>query len=188
MKIIGFTGAKYAGKDTAARALLSAGYAKVSFAGPMKIMVGELMKYRGAPNDVIWEALEGSRKEEPSKFLSGCTPRHVLQTLGTEWGRQMLTEDFWLESFRDQIWHRRNQGLTPRGVVVTDVRFDNEAQMILNQGGKVYRVERPSLSGGDVHASEKGVSAELIEHTFVNDFGYPEDFVLHVANHFRIID
>jgi len=184
MKIVGFTGAKYAGKDTAARALVSGGFVKVSFAGPMKLMVGELMKYRGATNDAIWEALEGSQKETPCKFLSGQTPRRVLQTIGTEWGRDMLTQSFWLDAFQDRVQAIREKPYSSRGIVVTDVRFDNEAQMILDQGGQVYRVVRPGLAGGDVHVSEKGVSDHFITHTFVNDLPYPEDFCVRVHQHF----
>jgi hypothetical protein len=53
-----------------------------------------------------------------------------------------------------------------RCVVITDVRFDNEAQAIVNAGGEVWRVERPGwrclADDAATHQSEAGVSDHLI--------------------------
>ena len=44
-------------------------------------------------------------------------------------------------------------------VVVPDVRFENEVQVILAMEGHVVRVVRPGYTG-DTHASERGVGGE----------------------------
>ena len=47
---------------------------------------------------------------------------------------------------------RRMAGET--AVVIPDVRFQNEANMILNHGGTIIRVERPGYDAVNDHVSE----------------------------------
>ena len=76
-----------------------------------------------------------------------------IQSLGTEWGRA-LRADFWLRAAElalglpDAPIHDR--------IVITDVRFANEAAWIGAHGGLVVRVQRDS---GPVaaHVSEQEV-------------------------------
>ena len=44
-----------------------------------------------------------------------------------------------------------------KDVVITDVRFPNEADLILGLGGELVRVDRPGVRAGDQHASESQV-------------------------------
>lgn len=97
--------------------------------------------------------------EELEEWLDDClrqrriTPRYVLQTLGTEWGRT-IDKDIWVKTAL-----RRAAALKDGdAVLITDVRFINEARAIVAGGGQVWRIERPGagLSGtAGAHVSEK---------------------------------
>jgi hypothetical protein len=87
----------------------------------------------------------------------------MLQSLGTEWGRGMVHDEIWI---RIAMEHASQHLTVGRCVVITDVRFDNEAQAIVNAGGEVWRVERPGwrclADDAATHQSEAGVSDHLI--------------------------
>jgi len=94
--------------------------------------------------------IEGDLKETPAAIFQGKTPRMIMQTLGTEWGRTYVGEDFWA-----QLAAMRIRQLTEFGasVVVDDCRYANEAAVIDALGGEVWKVTRPGLRATD-HSSE----------------------------------
>jgi len=67
--------------------------------------------------------------------------RRLLQALGTEVGRELLGEDTWTTAAR-----RRIEALWAEGqpVVITGIRFQNEADMVRALGGRLVWIERPS--------------------------------------------
>lgn len=67
----------------------------------------------------------------------GVSVRHMLQTLGTEWGRQCIHPSLWLKCWEKQV-SRYDY------VVVDDVRFENEAELVKKLGGVLWKVERPT--------------------------------------------
>lgn len=146
-RLIAFSGPKGSGKDTAASVFTARGYTHVKMAGALKEMLRTLLAYRGAPADLIERMIEGDLKEEPTDYLSGRSPRYAMQTLGTEWGRELMAESFWLDAAEDRI-------KASDKAVVSDARFQNEAEMIRRLGGAIYRIERPGVETGDAHASE----------------------------------
>lgn len=155
-KLIGLTGRKRAGKDTAAAGLQELGFMPFSFADPMKKMLATLMDYQNASEDDIHEALFGDRKEEVSAFLGGRTGRHAMQTLGTEWGRKLMGDDFWVDiCIKAALW-AANEG---EHVVITDVRFPNEVAAVKAAGGEVWRINRPNrpVGEGEDHPSENQI-------------------------------
>ena len=85
-RLIGFCGAAGAGKTHAATLLARDwGYSRVRFAGPLKAMLHALG---------LTEAdTDGAAKDQPADLLGGRTPRHAMQTLGTEWGRALISPD-----------------------------------------------------------------------------------------------
>jgi hypothetical protein len=153
VRTIGFCGPAGAGKSTAAEHLMRHwGFQRVRFAGPLKAMMLAL----GLDLDQV----DGERKEEPTPLLCGRTPRQAMQWLGTEWGRQLIGEDFWIAAWQaaTQAGHlcRPRQGGDPL-IVAEDVRFANEAKAIGDRGGIVVWIQRPGAgsASGHAHASER---------------------------------
>jgi hypothetical protein len=110
-------------------------------------------------------------KEKVIPWL-GKSPRQLLQSLGTEWGRTLVHPDIWVRATLEDARPWLARGIS---VVITDVRFDNEAEAIRQAGGRVLRITRPNASclAGDTaqHPSEAGISPHLIDGEIVNDGG-----------------
>lgn len=126
-KLIGLLGRKGSGKDTAALALLGRGFQNVKFAGALKDMLRCLLAYQGLDPQLIERMVEGDLKEKSSPFLGGQEPRFAMQTLGTEWGRDLMAEDLWVQTAL-----QRARG---RDTVITDVRFPDEMEAVVAAGG-----------------------------------------------------
>lgn len=164
--LIGLCGLAGSGKSTVGRILCHHhNFMRKPFAFPLKRMVAAL----GVPAD----DLDGPSciKEMPCAALGGRTIRHTLQTLGTEWGRQHMGEDFWVE-----LWARGVEHM-PR-IVADDVRFPNEAEAIRKLGGLVVRIDRPGAGSvvGAAHASEN-IAALVPDVVIAN--GRSEDHLFH---------
>lgn len=101
------------------------------------------------------------------------SPRIMLQSLGTEFGRQVVGDSIWIDNLINTAedvlagcHYEREIGFTgektppPSGVVVSDVRFGNELTRIKDVKGKIVRVTRESADkksrklGIADHASE----------------------------------
>jgi len=145
--IIILTGQAGSGKSTIAAELAAQGYTVVKFAGPLKAMLRAL----GLSDAEI----EGELKERPCAQLGGCTPRHAMQTLGTEWGRNLIDADIWVAA-----WQHAVRGVLASGgrVVVDDCRFRNELAAAMRLGGIAVRLVRDG-AGTVAHASETGLDA-----------------------------
>jgi hypothetical protein len=146
-----YSPAAQSGKSTIAKFLAeNRGYAVVPFAQTLKSMTATFLRSMGYGSEEI-EFMLTVNKEIVVPPL-GVSVRHLLRTLGTEWGRQCVHTDVWLK-----CWQRQVQQYSY--VVVDDVRFVNEADLLRSMGGEVWRVSRVAapLSGG--HASEGGLDA-----------------------------
>lgn len=157
--IVGICGPARAGKDTLARVLIGMGYVKDSFAAPIRNYVAQLCGLTLDQLELV--------KDFPSDALAGKTPRYAMQTLGTEWGRKLIAQDLWINYLMRRATGQR--------LVVPDIRFENEAQAIIKQGGIILKVVRPGVEIVEsTHASEAGIPDSLVDHTFVNDKGVKE--------------
>lgn len=89
--------------------------------------------------------------------------RELMQHIGTDWGREYVNENIWL------YWMPKS------GHFITDVRRDNEAQAVIDQGGLIIKVI-DDRKGAIVksHVSEEGISKDLIRIT-VNNNGSLKD-------------
>lgn len=168
MKLIGLVGRKSVGKDTAAMVLVQQGYRVAKFAGALKAMIEGYLKYIGVEDDAIKAIIEDYRvKETPSHYFSGRTPRYVMQTLGTEWGRDLIDANLWVQSC---IWNcQRFQ----QPAVITDCRFPNEVEAIHKAGGKIVRINR-AVSRDDNHASENFIDSLAADFEIDNNGTIPE--------------
>jgi hypothetical protein len=156
--LIGLCGAAGSGKDTVASIL---GFDRVAFADPLYEMVSIIT---GMTPD---EMRDREAKERPVDWL-GQSPRQLLQTLGTEWGRATVSETIWIDTAMRRVRRLLDAG---RDVVITDVRFDNEAAAIKAAGGVIWQVVRGEggIQGlAARHASEAGVSPVLIDRVLGN--------------------
>ena len=187
--VIAFTGGYGSGKTTAAAWLLAnvENVVRLSFASPIKNMTAALLTDAAAevrkPVHERW-ATDPALKNAPIPHLGGVTARRIMQTLGTEWGRQIIGEDLWVDIMANKIERlhadklRANQSLK---MVVDDLRFENEARMIRRYGGQIVRIVRPDAPNDPAvsgHASEGGnVEADI---TVVND-GTLEDLHARLA-------
>lgn len=162
MKLIGLVGRKSVGKDTAAMVLEQQGYQIAKFAGGLKAMIAGYLAYIGVPEDAIKAIVEDYRvKEMPNAYFGMKTPRYVMQTLGTEWGRDLIAPDLWVQSC---LWRCANLGKA----VITDVRFPNEVAAVKNHNGVIIRIVR-NASRVDDHASENFIDSLAVDHEISNN-------------------
>lgn len=153
--LIGIVGIAGSGKTLVAKHLVERhGYTRMRFADPLKRMLRDGLGLSD-------EEVDGDLKMTPNPVFSGKTPRYLMQTLGTEWGRKRVSNDIWVN-----IW-KRDAALAGPLVVVDDVRFPNEADAIRSLGGVIWRVYRPGLVTG-AHWSERA-QAEITEDTLISN-------------------
>lgn len=161
--LIGLCGAAGSGKDTVAEFLVRRhGFFRVAFADPIYEAVSAI-------TGLSVEELHDRRNKENTLGWVSCSPRRLLQSLGTEWGRDMIHPEIWVMSTMQRI-----EGMTD--VVISDVRFNNEAEAILARGGAVWRVCGRSVELGEAskHASEAGVGDRYVD-SVIQNAGSMED-------------
>lgn len=168
--VIGFAGKAGSGKDSAGMAIISSGIkaTKVSFADPIR----DMLKCLGIDVDRIYREFGGSGKNEPIPEFGGKSLRFMMQTLGTEWGRKTISDSIWLDIGKRKI--RENQANRTFSVV-TDVRFDNEAEAIKSLGGVIIQIDSlgNQISEDSLymkHDSEALISEKLIDYRITNKF------------------
>jgi hypothetical protein len=149
--IIGLTGHAGTGKDTAADHLCNVhGFERYGFADPLRNMVESFLNDAGIDYAYLFER---GLKEEPVPQL-GISTRQMMQRLGTEWGRG-LRDDLWLR-MADLALGLPHAPVHSR-IVITDVRFPNEAAWLAGYGGRLVRIVR-DVPGVNAHESERYVS------------------------------
>jgi hypothetical protein len=162
--IIGLCGAAGAGKNTVAERLrLEHRFSPMAFADPLYAAVSAITGL------TVEELQDRSRKENALGWIS-CSPRRLLQTLGTDWGRNMIHEEIWVMATMQRI-----EASPEFDYCLTDVRFPNEAAAIKARGGVVWRVVRPGFGVLDgetsSHESERGIPDEYVDDEIVNEGG-----------------
>ena len=157
--IIGLVGYARSGKDTVAEYLVkNKVFFRSAFADPMRdallrlnprINIGEMLgvPLLDAVSNLGWDAL----KEHSADV------RHLLQRMGTEVGREMFGEDVWVKKAMEIIDRCEH-------VVFSDVRYQNEAEAILNAGGVLWRVQRPNVGPVNNHGSDSALDSYPDEH------------------------
>jgi hypothetical protein len=183
MDIVGFSGEKEVGKDTAAEALIAVyGFKRKAFADPLKEMCAVAF-----PDHIKLEELHDQTKKE-KKFKKALVvgPNSILALikesrlrgveLTTEQGynlqKSLLAQQFenprqllqfvGTEGFRqnvsDDYWLKlfKNSIEGENKIVVTDARFPNERAFVRSIGGNTVRVKRPG-KGSSGHVSESSL-------------------------------
>lgn len=151
MHLIGLTGKARSGKTTVSKMLEIYGYTALSFAAPIKAMLS------------VIGLDEPADKEAPLPALN-LSYRQLAQTLGTEWGRT-LHPDLWLILLDATLKNLPHDAK----IVITDVRFENEANWI-RQHGTLWHITRPNHTNNvRAHSSENGIQYQPGETFIVND-------------------
>ena len=161
--LIGLTGRARAGKDTAADILCKELRAdKISFAEPIKLGLSVML-------GLGMEEFNDELKEKPISRFGNKSPRYMLQTLGTEWGRELIDKNLWTSLGMRRAKDRLVSRPRVNAVVLTDVRFDTEAIAIKKANGAIIEITRPIETGVLEHSSENGVSRQYIDASICND-------------------
>lgn len=174
MRLIGLTGPARSGKSAVASALAEISPGPVSIQG-----FADLVKLSAAKSlDVVFHGDDvGTRAvrnwadqlklnmgvqltDQDGQVVHTITGRRFLQCFGTEGHREIFGETFWI----DQV------DFEPEGVdllIFDDVRFEDEAQAIIDRGGEIWRVVRHGNNAGE-HRSEQPLSEGLVTYTVAN--------------------
>ena len=154
-KIIGLTGPKGVGKSTYAKSI--EGAIILSFATPIKEMLKVIL-----PGEKYLHF-----KEEPiPQFPDNLNTRQLLQSLGTEWGREGVYPNIWV----DQAYKAAEPYIGKRTIVFDDIRFPNEAWAI-RRWGHTHEVLTEI-----VHISRKGYEPDENDH-HVSEAGLPKGMI-----------
>lgn len=94
---------------------------------------------------------------DPPNFMHFITVRQYLQYFGTEVGRETFGDTFWVDQALPLDLDHDG-----RLIIVTDVRFPNEATRVRELGGIVVRVTNGELNE-EGHASEQILEDSLID-------------------------
>ncbi len=158
VNLIGITGYAQHGKSTCAARLVEMGWYLIPFASVLKQMLIAL----GVPPSHVY----GKDKEVPMPLLCGKTARYAMQTLGTEWGRDTIGKEIWIQAWKAKVDSPLAAGTM---VVVDDIRFPNEAQAVRDMGGFILRVDRDlERATDDVHPSEALIASIKPDHGIFN--------------------
>ena len=143
--LIGLIGLKQSGKDTFADYLVEKHhFKKLAFAEPVKQICRTMF--------LLTEAqLNDPHQKEVVDARWGISPRQMMQKVGTDMVRQVWGDDFWVKNM--DIRHRQQIGIDGN-VVVSDVRFPNEAKWVRDRGGLLVRIEDGRRQPTDSHPSE----------------------------------
>jgi len=164
--IIGLSGYARTGKDTVAEILIRKyGYRRIAFADKIKealitlnpIVVPEIgLHLAEYVNDFSWEVAKNTPEV-----------RRLLQVMGTEVGRNLLSQDIWVEAALKDV-------RAGEKIVLTDVRFPDEADAVKWLFGEVWRIERKGVLATNSHKSESALD-EWIFDRIIDNSGTLED-------------
>ena len=154
--LIGFAGKARSGKDTAGKYLVdNYQFVRYSFAQPLKDGAKAMF-------NLTDEQIENKEKViEPW----GRSPRELYQLLGTDVARS-IDKRVWIKNA--EMFVRKHPGFS---VVITDVRFSNEAEWIRSKGGVVIYLDSKTrgITNHTGHSSENGLNGDDIDLVIEND-------------------
>lgn len=181
--LIGLHGKMTAGKDTVLDRLrlISDRFERFAFADKLKVSAMASLGFRnpvpvdpydGSANPPLTDeeliALSNSLKENGDitvafshaghRILTRITGREYLQYCGTEGGRDVFGQNFWVDQAMRPALAREDENTVPTS---TDTRFPNEAEAILAARGEVWEIVGPETETGH-HASETRLPDEMI--------------------------
>jgi hypothetical protein len=162
--IVGLTGYAQSGKDTIAQILVDKyGFIRVAFADKIREFLYELnpvvkdgVQLRELIDMHGWDV---AKVQEPEV-------RRLLQEIGIS-ARKVFGDDFWIRQALEphQVFER---------MVITDVRFENEAEHIklignwIDKPSEIWRIKRPNIGAVNDHVSESQMDGYKVDRILVN--------------------
>lgn len=147
------------------------GYEVVKFATPLKQMLRLMFASLGFDQPAIERMLEGDLKQTSFAALGGKTPRHVMETLGTDWGRNMIDSELWVRPTMRRVHKIRARG---GRVVVEDIRLPNEHFALRSEGAHLVKVTRKNAPLPPRHDCEGQLELYPFNAVLVNDSTLPD--------------
>lgn len=166
---IGLSGWARSGKDTVGEILETHyGYHKMAYADVLRdFLVAQDAPVRMDGKNEYWKVSRiieefGWQGYKASPFAGNL--RNLIQTTGTEAGRGIIGPTVWIDATL-----RRAAEYTR--VVITDVRFPNEADAIRNVANStaLWWIERPGVGPANGHSSENALNDYEFDSRISND-------------------
>ncbi|MBN1957375.1 MAG: hypothetical protein JXQ81_05210 [Desulfuromonadales bacterium] len=107
---------------------------------------------------------------------TAVTVRRILQWWGTEY-RRAQDPDYWTTAWEQKL---REFDLSSTHILVDDVRFVNELNVIKDNGGYFIRIVRPGFDGANNHSSENSLDDYAGWDLVIDNDGSLEDFLAEV--------
>ncbi len=172
-KLVGIGGHLGAGKDVVADYLVEDhGWVKLGMSDILNRMMLLLNPYIPTEGGLVrYQDIHAERGYVDAKTHPEV--RRLLQTFGTEIGRDMIDENLWVNLTAARIQDLRKDF----NVVVTGIRFPNELEMVHRLGGDTWWVERPDKFREhtiNAHSSENSVDEVEFSLTLLNDSTIPK--------------
>lgn len=111
----------------------------------------------------LLDSLGGDWELAKRNRFHGPEVRRFLQIYATEVCRDNFGQDIWVQLLARKVASER-----PENVVITDVRFNEEAAWVTGNGGTVIEITRPGVGPVNGHISESGIDRKFITHTISN--------------------
>lgn len=167
--IIGLSGYARSGKDTVAEYLVdNYGFTRVAFADEIRRALLAINPWVGgiaSLNEMVEHEGWDNVKIIPHA-------REMLQNLGV-YARDTWGASFWInELFRHMDKNCRDENGELKDIVITDVRFKNEANAVAGWVAKnpvLIRINRPSVAPVNQHISEVDLDDYVFKHIIDND-------------------
>jgi hypothetical protein len=173
--IIGLSGYARSGKDEVAKILVQEyGYERVAFADAIRHLLYELnpvivnddLSRSSTVKDLVDEEGWDIAKSDPEVRL-------LLQNLGVG-ARKIIDEEVWIKTALNYV-------ASGSKIVVTDVRFSNEAEALKKLDAQLWRISRSGVNAINKHVSETAMDDYKFDQILKNE-GTLEDLQVMVRN------
>lgn len=174
-RVVGLHGLAQTGKDTLGRMLVEQyGYRRIAFADVLREAVwrlnpivatdnqGRIYRLQEVVEDLGWEGAKPAFNNEV---------RGLLDRMGTEVGREMFGENFWVEMATRPIEYSLSDPGNEIRYVITDVRFPNEIDYVasLRPYGYLLKIQRPGVTPISNHPAHQEQPNHLFDSVILND-------------------
>ena len=173
--IIGLTGYAQSGKDSVAKVLMeNYGFQRVAFADKIRELMYEMNP--DYHDTLLQQVVDRFGWDEVKKDPA---VRRMMQNVGVG-ARKLFGDNFWVHQAMTSIANANPN------IVVTDVRFINEADTLKTNGAQLWRVKRTGVESVNGHVSEHELDGYKVDQILSNG-GTLEELELLVHNRMDVL-